>query len=572
MSRSPLPTARPFGFRSGVMFTILYALAAAALLWPWPLHLSTSGLPIPDFVGNVWVLEQNLHNWTTPGAEVVSSNAYWPHEKTFAYNEALFAQTLEYVVARALGAGPLLAHNLTLFATFPLCGLGAALLAFELFGSRWGAFVAGLAFAFSSYRWDQFPHMQSLSLQWLPLALWSVVRYERTRAVTTLGALFAFALLLATSSGYSAVLCAVAGGAALAFLLAQPQSRRSALMAGLALVLAAGAVYVIFTPYREAQQAFGMKRGGEVIDWSARFNSFFKPSVYAVWPHLVWLRSQATTQKPLFAGTIPIALALLGSVALWRERAVRLMLVVGAASLLVALGPRIFFFDFSIPGPFALLSELPVIGMLRTPSRLAAGTLLSIAVLAAAGLATLRPRLRRVLAPILSGALLLEVWPKDLGPSLNREIPQAPPTSAWLKTAPYGPVLELPWTDPDMPAIYLYWSISHWQPMVNGWGSFQPPGSLGIGFIGHRWPTPYTSRVFRRVGIRYIVVHARDMTDERKARLRPPELPAGVRLAADFGDDLVWEISPEGAVEESVPGWPPRLYARASSWRSDAGR
>lgn len=572
MPRSPLPTARPFGFRSGAAFTVLYALLAAALLWPWPLHLATSGLPIPDFVGNVWVLEQNLHNWTTPGAEVVSSNAFWPHEKTFAYNEALFAQTLEYIPARALGAGPLLAHNLTLFATFPLCGLGAALLAFELFGSRWGAFVAGLAFAFSSYRWDQFPHLQSLSLQWLPLVLWSMVRYERTKEFKTLGALFTFALLLATSSGYSAVLCAVAGGAALTFLLVRPESRRSVLGSAAALIMAAAAVYLIFTPYREAQQAFGMQRGGEVIDWSARFNSFFKPSGYAVWPHLVWLRDQATTQKPLFAGTIPIALALFGMVALRRERAVRLMLAVGAASLLLALGPRVFVFDLSFPGPFALLAELPVIGMLRTPSRIAAGTLLSIAILAAAGLAALPPKQRRVMAPILSALLLLEVWPKRLGPDLSREIPKAPRTSTWLKTAPTGPMLELPWTDQDMPAMYLYWAIEHWQPMVNGWGSFQPPGSLGLGFIGHRWPTPYTSRVFRRVGIRYIVVHAREMTDERKARLRPAELPEGVRLAADFGDDLVWEISPEGAVEESVPGWPPGLYARASSWRSGAGR
>ena len=151
MSPRPLEKARSFGFRSGVTFTVLYALGAAALLWPWPLHLSTSGLPIPDFVGNVWVLEQNLHNWTTPGTGLVSSNAYWPHDKTFAYNEALFAQTLEYIVARALGASPLLAHNLTLFATFPLCVLGAALLAFELFVSRCGAFVAGLASAFSAY-------------------------------------------------------------------------------------------------------------------------------------------------------------------------------------------------------------------------------------------------------------------------------------------------------------------------------------------------------------------------------------------------------------------------------------
>ena len=174
------------------------------------------------------------------------------------------------------------------------------------------------------------------------------------------------------------------------------------------------------------------------------------------------------------------------------------------------------------------------------------------------------------LLSFLSALLLVEVWPRRLGPDLDREIPRAPPTSRWLKTAPYGPVLELPWTDPDMDAIYLYWSIEHWKPMLNGWGSFQPPGNLGIGFIGHRWPTPYTSRVFRRVGIRYIVVHAAGMAAESRARLRPAELPPGVRLAGDFGDDMVWEIDPDGPVEAVVPDWPPKLYSRASSWRTVA--
>lgn len=569
MSPSPFPPARPFGLRPAVTFLLLYSLCAAALLWPWPARLATHGIPIPDFIGNVWVLEQNVHNWTTPGLDFVASNAYWPHDKTFAYNEALFAQTLEYIVFRAVGATPLLAHNLTLFLAIPLCGLGAALLAFELFGTRWGAFVAGLAFAFSSYRWDQFVHIQSQSLQWLPLMLWAMARYVRTRRRGPLFGIFAFGLLLATSSGYSAVICAIVGGASLLFWLAKAEGRPAVIPMGVALAFAAVCVFLLFAPYREAQSAFGMQRGGEVIDWSARFNSFFKPSGYAAWPHLRWLVNLATPNKPLFMGTIPMALALAGAVVFRREWAVRLMLITGLASLVAALGPQISVFDWSFPGPYALMKGLPVIGMLRTPSRLSAGVLLAIAVLAAAGLAALTPRRRRIAAPILSLLLLIEIYPERLGEELNRGIPQAPATSAWLKTAPYGPVLELPWTDTDMDAIYLYWSIDHWKPMLNGWGSFQPPGNLGIGFIGRRWPTGYTARVFRRVGVRYVVVHAKGMEDEQKARLRPAELPQGVRLAGDFGEDLVWEIDPEGPVEPEVPDWPKNLYERASSWRTD---
>jgi hypothetical protein len=556
------------GFRAGALLFLGYSVITAMMLWPWPARMATRGIPAPDFVGNVWVLEQNLRNATTPGLHFTDTNAFWPQDNTFAYNEPLLSQSLQYAAIRAFGAAPLLAHNLTLFLTFPLCGLGAALLALELFGNRPGAGLAGMAFAFSSYRWDQFIHLQSLSLQWLPLTLWSLVRFERTRTPKTLGAIFVFAALLAASSGYWAVVAAVAGGVTLGFFLVRRESRGALLGGTVALGLAALLVFLLFTPFREAQAAFGMQRGREVIYWSARLDSWLKPASYTIWPHLRALADLAGPQKPLFAGTVPIVLALIGAVAGRNRAAVGLALAWFAASFLLSLGPVIFVSGTSFAGPYALLRELPVIGMLRTPSRLGVLALLAIATLSAAGFARIAANRSRWLFPLLAALLLIEAYPFRLGSDLDREIEPAPPTSAWLASAPYGPVLELPWTNEDMDAIYLYWSIPHWKPMLNGWGSFQPSGNLGIGFIGRRWPSSYTSRVFRRVGVRYVVVHARELTQDQRDRLRPAELPAGVRLAADYGSDLVWEIDPEGPVVSEVPGWPRALYERATDWRT----
>ena len=36
--------------------------------------------------------------------------------------------------------------------------------------------------------------------------------------------------------------------------------------------------------------------------------------------------------------------------------------------------------------------------------------------------------------------------------------------------------------------------------MVNGFGSFDPPGSIGAGLLGRRWPTPYSAARFRKSG------------------------------------------------------------------------
>ena len=38
-------------------------------------------------------------------------------------------------------------------------------------------------------------------------------------------------------------------------------------------------------------------------------------------------------------------------------------------------------------------------------------------------------------------------------------------------------------------ALYVYWSTAHWQPIVNGYGSFEPPGNFGLGLLGNRWPS-----------------------------------------------------------------------------------
>ena len=105
------------------------------------------------------------------------------------------------------------------------------------------------------------------------------------------------------------------------------------------------------------------------------------------------------------------------------------------------------------------------------------------------------------------GALVaLEAWPVDLA-GLVRPFPGVPAGVEWLRSAPPGVVLELPWDSPGDSALYLYWSTRHWQRMVNGFGSFDPPGSIGMGLLGRRWPSAFSAARFRKTGVRYVVVH-----------------------------------------------------------------
>ena len=140
---------------------------------------------------------------------------------------------------------------------------------------------------------------------------------------------------------------------------------------------------------------------------------------------------------------------------------------------------------------------------------------------------------------------VLEAWPLGLR-SLVKEAPPFPPAAAWLREAPRAPVLELPWSEPGQAARYVYWSTAHWQPLVNGYGSFDPPGNFALGLLGRRFPTGYTSREFRRAEIRYVVIHTDRLNDQERARLLDAGLPEGVTLAAELGPDRIYEISPAG--------------------------
>jgi hypothetical protein len=190
--------------------------------------------------------------------------------------------------------------------------------------------------------------------------------------------------------------------------------------------------------------------------------------------------------------------------------------------------------------------------MLRFPSRIAMVFVLGLAVLAALGLTHLgRNRPRRGIAVAVLTAL--EVMPGPIGYWV-RGAETAPPTVRWLRDAPAGVVLELPW-DHETEArgcVYTYWSTGHWQKMANGWGGYRCERSFALGVIARHFPEGWPSRDLRRAGVRYVVIHMKDVTERQRRFLQLPDpLPAGVALVADFGDERIYEIDPAGPLEKA---------------------
>jgi hypothetical protein len=515
----------------------VYALITAAVFWPLvrdPAHVL---IPNDDVYGNAWAMAWLVHQAAADPLHLFDANSFHPRPASFAYTEPILPIALQGAPLLMAGGPPILAHNVVLLLSFPLAGWAMFLLARDRTGSDLAGLFAGLAYAFGAYRFHHLVHVQSLATQWLPLAVLYLLRAleggRRRHAV--LAALFA--LLQVLSSGYYAVMTALALAAVL--VVEGPRAwRRSSLIRALAaLSVAAALALLVFLPYRNAIAVQAAELGREVLKgpgeaarWSASAASYLRPS---------------GELHPTFV----VGLLALAALALRpRERVVWLgaaLIVVGAV---FSLGPT--YESAGIVSPYDLVRWLPGLSVLRTPVRLGVLALFGLDLLAAVGLAALlRSGAAGRAASALAGAALVFELHRSGVHDLFRPMPAVPPSAEWLAAAPRGPVLELPWDEENAErgGRYLYWSTRHWQPMVNGWGGFVPVGATAPGTTGRHFPVGPAVRELRARGVRYVVVHLDVVRAPQQRMLTSGEpLPPGVRLAADFGDERVYEIDPRG--------------------------
>jgi hypothetical protein len=519
--------------------------------WPLALDPAGSATASDDTLSHVWIVSWVVHQGLRDPLRLFDANMFWPHPQSLAYTESLIAQGVQAVPLRLLGADPLLTHNLLLLLTYPLAAIGSYLLAFDLTRSRQAAFLAGLVFAFSPLRFKGIVHINVVSTQWLPFVVLFFRRAALRPGRGSLLGLWAAAVLTALSSGYYAVLLALTLAVLGALYLRVAWRRRSLLPLAAALAAATVVVVIATLPHLGIRGLARTSWGpGALQHWSATPGCYLEPGAFAALPHVALLGKLVSAAQPLFPGTATLLLAPL-AVGVRRERP-RLALALAVTGVTLSFGPQVSVGGVAIPAPFELLRRVPPIDMVRDPGRLAVLAHLGIALLAAGGAAALARRRRGAWWAGAAIALqCAEGYPAGLS-ELFWKPPPPPAFTSWLARAPRGPVLELPWEPRNRLAgagLYLYWSTAHWQPLVNGLGTFQPRGNFGLALLAGPFPSARSVRLLRGEGVRYVVLHTQRLAPDRRQNLLATELPRGVRLAAEFGADRVYEIDPEGPTE-----------------------
>ena len=95
-------------------------------------------------------------------------------------------------------------------------------------------------------------------------------------------------------------------------------------------------------------------------------------------------------------------------------------------------------------------------------------------------------------------------------------------------------------------AVYIFHSVYHQQPLVNGYSGFIPPEYYALVREMQVFPSAATVERLDRWGVEWIVVHADRYRDAAGLRRRMDEL-SSVELVQDFGSTWLYRIRRAGA-------------------------
>jgi hypothetical protein len=159
---------------------LVYLAAAVVYTWPLVLH-PTSHLAAPVGPGdpflNLWILGWGMQTMlqypeSLFTGSIFDANIFHPADATLTYSDHLLLQSLAVAPVYAATGSLALAYNVLFFGSLIASALAMHVFVRAVVGSTGGAYLAGLAWGFWSYRFAHLLHVQlSCSCTaWLPAA------------------------------------------------------------------------------------------------------------------------------------------------------------------------------------------------------------------------------------------------------------------------------------------------------------------------------------------------------------------------------------------------------------------
>jgi hypothetical protein len=554
---------------------LFFTLVSIVFTWPLVLHLHNGVLGgTSDPLLNTWIMTWDAHTFFTHPAQLFQANILYPARDVLAYSEHLFTMGIMAAPIYYLTGNSVLAYNLLIFFAFVFSAFGCYLLVKELTGSRWGALIGGLFFAFCPFKTSKLGLLHVLFSPFLPFMLLYLYRYLYAGKRKNL-VLFAFFFLAQSLASWHYLLfCSLAAGLlwlwTAAFSRTRSEWNRLLGVVLVALIIAA-AILPLALPYLRVHERMpGFERTLSNTEYFAAYpRDFLTVSedsvIYGNSLSPLYIEG-LKQERVLFPGLTIIILALAGLLIRRKPEddtqafdpdsfrgGALYFLVLIVISLILSMGPE-------IAGVTNLFYTIPyhlgLFKFIRFPGRFYVLAALGLSVLAGYGAgklclrATQSGRSRRFVRLAMAAVVLIllaELATFNLHVSTVPVWGEVPEAYAWLKEQGDVRVIELPdisW-DFELKGMIVYLSTFHWKDIANGYSGYRPPSYEKIFTEMEGFPSGRSVDVLREVGIDYVFWHW-DWVDpqargEYRSRLSSQE---GLRLERTWGEIAVYAVEP----------------------------
>lgn len=465
----------------------LFLLLSVAMTWPLAPNLGSAVSDPGDPYITVWVLDWDWWATLHQPLSLFQANAFHPAKYSLAFSENMYGVALLLFPLRALGVGPLAAHNVALLLGFAFSGFGAYVLGQRLTGSFAAGFAAGVFYAFVPWRFVQLPHIQHVWGGWLPLLLVSLLMYGE-RPAPRRAALFAAVFVM---NGLTSIHALLFGAFAIAVTAALLLPRRDWKYLAMATVIAMLILAPFLYPYAAVAKLYGAERGAEETQ---HFSA--TPSD--------WLMGDEEAERRLYPGALALAAAAIALI-VHRRASTALGVLWIAVGFLGSLGLNFELHRF-------LFGAVPGFRAIRVPARWAMVTYVGLAVLIALATAALAKR-NRWLALLVPAAFVVHLWQAPIRWYLT--IPD-PPVYAWLAREGRAPIAELPLGSGPGDYTAMLRATAHHRPFVNGLSGFAPPLRAELSAKWDQSPIPdELLGALAGAGVELLVLHADHLGDRR---------------------------------------------------------
>lgn len=507
-------------------------LATAFVTWPHAAVFTHSVVSSIDPLFSMWRLAWFAHAVANQ-LPLVDANTFHPESATLLLSDATFLQGALAAPAIWAGVGLPVLYN-----TFMLIGLVSSGLALyhvaRVFDVAAGpAFVGATIFTLAPYRIE---HIMHLELQWVAPGILALAALHRVLVAPTWRSAAALGLLTATqflACVYYAVfllpLLGILAGTALLWAVmigtdVVPNWKRTVAYGIAAGVLAGAIALPVAALYVRQGSEVGPRTREELISYSATLSNYLSaPQENVVYGFTA--ESLGAGERRLFPGAVAVGAALAGLFSRRRTLKVGAFLVM-AAAVILSLGVNSWPYRF-------LYSLWSVLHGLRAPARYSIYALGGLALLAALGLewALARWRLSARGRQLALALVLLAVCVEYRSPqTMVTRVDMKPPVYEFLRRAPDGVVLELPFSPPlsgapdplgrvDYDSDYIYWSTTHWHKIINGYSGYYPPSYDRTRRVMESFPDDASMAYLAERGVRYVLLHASYMKPPETARI-----------------------------------------------------